>query len=257
MIRINNIFAENSMAKLKYKVLPILLLFFATELHASFRSEVYHAYLQNRMELWKGVIDRMSLLENKNNELILELVNYQYGYIGYCVEFKKNEEAKKYLDIAENYIDILEKKEFKLSDVYAYRSAFYGLRIELNPLVAPYYGIKSIKYAKLALKLDSNNYLAYLQNGNVRFHMPESVGGSKIEGINYYLQARKLIEKNPVDIRENWNYLNLLTITGQSYTALENYSSAMDIYEYILKLEPGFTYVRNTLYPDLLRKINN
>jgi lipoprotein NlpI len=87
--------------------------------------------------------------------------------------------------------------------------------------------------------------------------MPESVGGSKIEGINYYLQARKCMEKDPGAMLENWNYLNLLTITGQSYTALENYSSAMDIYEYILKLEPGFTYVRNTLYPDLLRKINN
>jgi len=26
---------------------------------------------------------------SKTNELLLELVNYQYGYIGYCIGYKK------------------------------------------------------------------------------------------------------------------------------------------------------------------------
>ena len=127
--------------------------------------------------------------------------------------------------------------------------------MELNVLTVPYYGLKSIKYARLALETDSTNYLAYLQNGNVQFHMPASAGGSKKEGIRYFLKAWEILEKDSDNVKENWNYLNLLTVIGQSYYTLNEYSSARDVYEYILLLEPEFTYVRDDLYPGLLKKM--
>jgi tetratricopeptide (TPR) repeat protein len=129
------------------------------------------------------------------------------------------------------------------------------MRMELNPLLVPFYGLKSIRYAKLALELDSNNYLAYLQNGNVKFHSPASAGGSKKEGLSYYFKAREILEKDPEKIKENWNYLNLLTIIGQSYYTIGDYSSARDVYQYILRLESGFIYVRDDLYPALQKRM--
>lgn len=240
----------------KYRLIILLFVISAADINASFRSEVYHAYISNDMELWKNVMNRMGSVENKSNDLILELVNYQYGYIGYCLRFNKKDEAEEYLDLMQKNIDLLEKRNFRLSTIYAYISAIYGFRMEYNILSVPFYGLKSIRYAKLAFKLDSNNYMAYIQNGNVQVHMPASAGGSIKRGIGYYLKAREILEKDPTNTKENWNYLNLLIDIAQSYCSLNEFSPAKEIYEYMLVLEPDFIYVRDDLYPDLLKKMH-
>ena len=244
------------MVILKYKLIPLLFSLFAVYPQAEYKSEVYQAYLDNRMQQWKQVVDSMNEVGKKSKEFVLELLNYQYGYIGYCLEFKKNDEAKKYLAAAENNIEILEKQKFNPSVIYAYKSALYGFRITLSPISAPVNGAKSLRYAKQALELDSSNYLANVQYGNVLFHMPSYAGGSKTKGIDYYQKAREVLEKDPANLKENWNYLNILTLLGQSYTIIENLSAAREMYEYILRLEPGFIYVRDVLYPQLLKKLN-
>jgi len=232
-----------------------MLLLSLKPLKAVDRTEIYNAYISGRMDLWKKVIDRMNSIENKSDSFLLELVNYQYGYIGYCISYNKEKEAVKYLDLAGENIDFLEKQKFKLSSVYAYRSAFYGMRMELNPLLVPFYGLKSIRYARLALELDGNNYLAWLQNGYVKSNSPASAGGSKKEGLEFYVKAREIIEMDAAAMKENWNYLNVLTIIGQSYHTLGDYPASRDIFQHILRLEPLFTYVRDDLYPALLKEM--
>ena len=208
------------------------------------------------MEKWKGVIDRMNLIENKSDELLLELVNYQYGYIGYCIGFDKKSEAKRYLDLAEQNIEILERNKYDLSVTNAYKCAFYGFRIGLNKLSAPINGLKSLEHGRTALEIDKDNYFAWIQYGNIQFYMPAAFGGSKQEGIEYFIKAKELLEKDPDDLVENWNYLSLMVLIGQSYTYIDEYNSALAIYEDILRLEPDFLYVKNELYPDLLKKMN-
>jgi len=66
-----------------------------------------------------------------------------------------------------------------------------------------------------------------------------------------------LLEKNPSDLIENWNYLSLLVVIGQSYSYINELDSSKAVYEYILKLEPEFLYVKNELYPRLLKKMEN
>ncbi|MCU0462588.1 MAG: hypothetical protein MUF36_11360 [Bacteroidales bacterium] len=232
-----------------------MLIIFGSDLNANYRSEIYFAYVNNKMELWKNVIDRMNAVPEKSNDFILELVNYQYGYIGYCLGYDKKNEAKKYLDLAQKNIDLLEKRNYRLSLVNAYNAAFCGFRIGLNILSVPYNGFRSIDYAETAMGQDTGNYLGYVQYGNIQFYMPKSFGGSKKEGVGYYIKAREILEKDPANLKENWNYLAVLILIGQSYYYLNDYASAKDIYEYILKLEPGFTYVRDELYPQLLNKM--
>jgi len=232
------------------------LILIAVNLNASYKSEVYNAYISNRMERWKSVIDRMNLIENKSDELLLELVNYQYGYIGYCIGFDKKSEAKKYLDLAEQNVEILEGNNYDLSVINAYKCAFYGFRIGLNKLSAPINGLKSLEHGRTALKIDKDNYFAWIQYGNIQFYMPAAFGGSKQEGIEYFIKAKELLEKNPDNLFENWNYLSLMVLIGQSYTYIDEPDSALAIYEEILRLEPDFLYVKNELYPDLLKKMN-
>lgn len=243
-------------AKYRLSFLLIILTFFTTT-YASERSEIYKAYVNDRMDRWKTIIDRLESQNTKTDERLLELVNYQYGYIGYCIGFKKREEAKKYLELAENNLKILENRNYRLSDINAYKSAFYGFKIGLNKLSAPVNGIKSLEHGKKALELDRENYFAYVQFGNIQFYMPAVFGGSKKEGIGYFLKAKNMLERNPSDLNDNWNYLSLLVIIGQSYTYINDLTSAKAIYENILMLEPAFLYIKNELYPELLKKIGN
>lgn len=243
------------MERTNYRLIFLFFILFSAEAKASFRSDIYYAYINNKMDLWKNVIDRMDAIKGKNNSMILELVNYQYGYIGYCIGYNNKYEAKKYLDLAMKNIDFLEKQKFTPSITDAYKSAFYSFRMSLNKILAPVIGPKCIESARSSVELDKTNYFGYVQLGNIEFYVPVAFGGSKKEALEYFIKAQELIEKNPENKNENWNYLSLLVIIGQSYYYLNDYPSARGIYEKILDMEPGFLYVKNELYPQLLKKM--
>jgi len=238
-----------------YRIILLIFILISPESKASFRSEIYYAYISSKMELWKDVIDSMDAIKGKSDDLLLELINYQYGYIAYCIGYNKREEASTYLNQAQQNIKHLERKNYYPSTIYAYKSAFYGFRISLNSIIAPVIGIKSIESARSAVELDRENYFGHVQLGNIEFYMPAAFGGSKQEALGHYLKAKELIEKDPDNTVMNWNYLCLLLVIGQSHYYLHDYDSARAIYEKILELEPGFLYVRNELLPEVVRKI--
>jgi tetratricopeptide (TPR) repeat protein len=239
----------------KCKLIALFLLMLSTSMFAEDRSDIYKAYVSNRMDLWKAVIDRIESSKPSGNETILELINYEYGYIGYCLGFNKEKEAEKYLTLAENNTSKLEKVGYKPSLLHAYRSAFYGFRISLNKISAPVNGRKSLNHAKSSIELDDNNYLGHLQYGNALFYMPAAFGGSKKEALEYFGKARMILEKNPSALKGDWNYLNLLVIIAQSYESMGQYSCAKAEYDNILKLEPELLYVKNDLLPKMLAKM--
>lgn len=233
----------------------LLLLLVSGQLYADNKGEIYSAYVSNKMDDWKSVIDRMEATESKNNEFLIDLVNYQYGYIGYCLGFDMKKEAQRYLSLAEKNVGILEKAGYKIPVLNAYRSAFYGFRISLNTISAPFNGPKSLNFAKKSVDSDINNYLGYTQLGNAYFYMPAAFGGSKKTAFEYFNKARSLMEKDPSLTKGNWNYLSLLVTIAQSHAYLGEYEKAKAEYENILKIEPGFLYVKDDLYPKLLAKM--
>ena len=233
----------------------LLSLLVSGQLFADNRGNIYSAYVNNRMDDWKNVIDRMEATGTKNNEFLLELINYQYGYIGYCLGFEMDKEARKYLSLAENNLGLLEKAGYKVPVLNAYRSAFYGFRISLNTISAPFNGPKSLNFAKKSVESDINNYFGYTQLGNAYFYMPAAFGGSKKTAFEYFNKARSLMEKDPSLTKGNWNYLSLLVTIAQSHAYLEENEKAKAEYENILKIEPGFLYVKDDLYPRLLAKM--
>jgi len=226
-----------------------------SNLKATYKSDIYNAYISNNMGKWKITIDEMNRQQNKSNEFILELLNYQYGYIGWCIGNKKNNLAEEYIELGQKNIQILEKNNFKISMVNSYKSAFYGFRIGLNKLQAPFIGPKSVECSILAMKQDDKNPFGYIQYGNSEYYMPSMFGGSKKVALEYYEKAVKIMELNPAQTKEDWNYLSLLTIIAQAYAETEYYTSAKQIYEKIVRIEPNFLWVKNELYPELLKKI--
>jgi len=239
----------------KYKLSLIMLFFCIASIRADYSSEIYRAYVENKMQNWKLIIDRMGVIKNKNNAQVLELLNYQYGYVAWCIGNKKDDEAEKYLDLAEKNVAFLESQKYCISMVYSYKAAFYGYRIGLHPFIAPFIGQKSSDYAKLAIKIDGKNPFGYIQFGNVQYYMPEIFGGSKNIALKNYLKAKELMEKKADFIEEDWNYLSLLTILAKAYWDLGDLQSAKLYFEKIMIITPEYDWVKKEMYPLLMKSI--
>jgi len=241
------------------KCFLIILLFYCIPLNAQkdYKTVIYNAYINNNMSKWKSEIDEMQAWKSKTNEFILELINYQYGYIAWSIAKDKTDDAETYLALAMENLEYLEKLNYKLSYINSYKSAFYGFKIGLAWYKAPILGPESIIFSKTAIETDKSNPYGYIQYANAQYYMPEIFGGSKTLAIEYYKKAQVIMEKNKYYTHKNWNYLSLLTTIAQAFTGNMNYYLAKEYYEKIIQLEPNYTWVKNELYPELLKKIKN
>ncbi|WP_372775733.1 tetratricopeptide repeat protein [Mangrovibacterium sp.] len=244
------------MERANYLTLMFCLLLCSSNVIASNKSDIYRAYIQNDMDLWQKTIDKMNQQEVKSIAFRLELLNYQYGFIAWCIGNKKSELAENYLDLGETNLTFLEKTGNYSSLVNSYKSAFYGFRIGLNRFKAPFIGPKSVDCALAAMKQDSTNPFGYIQYANSQFYRPPVFGGSKSVALEYYKKAEVLMYRNKANIDQDWNYLSLLAMIAQAHSELEDYSNAKAYYNKILNIEPDFRWVKNELYPDLLEKMN-
>ena len=231
------------------------MIFFDLSLLGSTKQDIYNAYINNKMPAWKTIIDQLENKPDQRNELLLELVNYQYGYIAWCLGENRKDEARNYLSKAEDNLKILETRKFAISKTFGYKSAFYGFHIGLNIFLSPFIGPKSSNAAKQAISVDPDDFFGFIQMGNVLFYAPSLVGGSKPEALKSYLKAMVLMEKSNIDNKEDWNYLSLLTSVAKAYEVLDDYANAKLIYEKILKFEPQYKWVSDELYPKLLKKL--
>lgn len=244
------------MERKRYILIIAILTGLTTILNASYRTEVYSAFVNNNMPEWKNVIDRMDNSGIKSDDFLLELVNYQYGYIAWCLGNKRSDEARHYLAKAELNLDILSGNKQNQSSVEAYKSAFYGFRIAMNKISAPFLGPKSMDYARRSVASNKENPLGYIQLGNIQFYMPKQFGGSKKEGLDYFLTALRLMERNISETDSNWNYLSLLTIIAQSYYYTNELDKSLEYINIILKMEPGYGWIKTDLYPRVMKKFN-
>ena len=243
--------------KKRFTIITMLLVFSLFTLSAQYKQDIYKAYISNKMDEWEITIDLMEVKEKKSDEFLLELINYQYGYIAWCLGNNEKKQAKEYLKLAENNLSKLEKTSLYPSYVDAYQSSFYGFSIGLNKLKAPFVGPKSINAAKKSMEENPNNPYGFIQYANAQFYMPPIFGGSKTEALEYYKQAQTIMEKDPVVLKNDWNYLSLLTNMAQAYTEIKEYDMAEQYYKHILKIEPDFLWVKNELYPNFIKTRTN
>lgn len=132
---------------------------------------------------------------------------------------------------------------------------FIGFEIGLSPSKAPFIGSESFSFAEQSLAIDSLNAFAYIQLGNIAFYTPRMFGGSKTEAMQHYNKAINLMKKADIQLNQNWNYLNLLAKTINVYMKFEKYVIAKKICIKTLTFEPDFDWVKNDLYPQILKKL--
>lgn len=221
-------------------------------LQSQFKQKIYDAYISGKMEGWKTAIYNMEKQKKNEPDFLLELINYQYGYVAWCLGNDKKNDAKIYLSQLEKNLEKLKDISGEIAEYHAYTAAAYGFKIGLSTWRAAFFGPKSMDHAKKALVKNSLSFQANMEMGNIWNHMPAVFGGSDEKALLYYSKALEIIEKMPEKILENnWIYLNLLTLVGQMHKELGNPNQAKKYFEQALQIEPNFVWVKEELLPSL------
>lgn len=241
------------MERKKYIFIALTCLTFIPS-NGQIRNTIYQAFITSNMVIWENAIASFRPVTNDDK---LELVNYLYGNIGYCLGRDQKVKAQTNLHKAEALLLQLEIQQYQMSMIYAYKAAFVGFKIGISPYKAPFLGKESMDFAKKSVALDGKNYFGYLQLGYITYYTPAILGGSKTDAIKYYLKALEIMEEDPSDLVNNWNYLNMLVTIINAYYEQGQYEIARKYCDKALKVEPEFDWVKNQLYPKVLKKLNN
>ena len=241
---------------MKYALTLYILMSFLAVNAQDYRTALYQSYLMEEMDTWKEIIEEMEeeYLRTSDMDLLFDMLETEYGYMGWLVSVKKKKEAEEVLRNAERHMDILTQPGRDNARFYSLKGAFYGYQILLDPLKAPSLGKKSMEANEKAMELDQKEPQVWLEKANMDYYRPAVFGGSKRKAVPNYEKAVELFEASPERTRENWVYLNCLAGLAVAYENTRKHSEAGEVYRKILKLEPSFKLVKEDLYPKFRKK---
>jgi len=222
----------------------------------SYQSVIYQAYISGKMDKWASVIALVEKEKSPKIEKKLELIGYYYGYSGYLIGIKNTASALNYIDKAEKLINDLLKKMPNNATALAYKGSFTGFRIGISKFKAISLGPESNASIEKALIIDPDNVQAIVDKGNSLYHTPKFFGGDKKEALKQFQKAASLLERN-AGTKNNWFYLNVLTLIAKANEHTGNYKQALHTYDKILAFEPDYQWVKNELYPACQMKVKN
>lgn len=216
----------------------------------------YQAFIGNRMDTWESTMIQLEKEVSQKQDVLLtyDLVVAQYGYIAWCLGNKNNKKAETILSKAEKNLDRLMDKRKNWAELYAFQASFWGFRIAISNAKAVYLGPRSLKAINKAVELNKHSPVVWLEKGNSLYYRPAIVGGSKTEAVDCYNTSVRLFESTPNTLQDNWLYLNAMTTLARSYEETGNITKARTTYEKILKFEPNYKWVKEELYPRLMKK---
>lgn len=220
----------------------------------NYKPIIYNAYINGDMSKWAQIIATIEKQNPQSTDAKLELISYYYGYTAFLIGTKNYETAAKYLERGDKHIDEILKTSPKNATAHAFKGSFIGFRIGLSKFKAIALGAESNRHVKLALEIDPQNIQGTVDLANSLYHTPKLFGGDKKEALKLFRKAMLLVEKSG-HTQNNWFYLNILTLTAQTYESLEQYQQSKAQYEKILRFEPDYKWVKNELYPALLKKM--
>lgn len=221
-----------------------------------FRSQIYGYYLSGNMKGWLQTLKTMEKQYTKtaDDDLLLEIVRTQYGYIPFAISDNKKKEATGMLDKAFDYLDSYLNKHPNSAEAYAIKSSFYGYSIGISPYKAPFIGPKSNGALEHALTLDAKNPWVILAKANSLHYVPKMFGGDPAQAVKlYHLAIDGIIKRG--EAKNSWNYLNAYVNLGFCYTKLKQYDAALQTYKQVLSIAPTFKWVKDELIPKLQAKM--
>ena len=217
-----------------------------------YECKFYNAYITGDMSEWADWIDQMENIysDKRNPELLYDIVEAYYGYVGYLIGVDRDDVASEYIESGEVYLE-------KLKDIPSYKSryealqgAFIAFKIGLNKSKAIWLGPRSMKHINNAVKQDSANPIAWVEKANAEYHMPRIFGGSYRKAVTYYQKAVRYYQRQNMVNDCNWVYMNALAWLAKSCEKADMRDKAKLTYLKILDREPDFKWVKEELYPE-------
>ncbi len=220
-----------------------------------FQNSIYESFITHDINRWERIVGEMVQEYNKSpsNELLYDIVLAYYGAIGYHLDFGEQSKAKKHLVNANKFVEKLIAKENYKAQALAFKSAFYGFEISINAFKGISLGPKSISAADKSVELNPNYTRGWIEKGNVRFHTPALLGGSKSDAIEFYTKA---IEMYDAELPNNhkWLYLNTLISIARAHEFNGNIQKAVNSVIKAIDFEPRYKWAKEVYLPQLQKK---
>jgi len=241
----------------KNKVYIVLLLVSLSDLQGqSYSRQIYDAFIDSRMDRWESVMEEMEEVAEVtgSRQILYELVVARYGYIAYCISMERDREAKTHVKKAEEEIETLLASGYNRARVLALQGAVYGYKVGLAPYKAVIFGRRALDANKEAMELSPRDPQIIMEKANIELYKPTVFGDAREDAVRHYKEAIDLYEENPEAIDHNWLYLNALSGLASAYIETEHYREADEVYRKILRIEPGFKWIREEVYPEFREK---
>lgn len=212
--------------------------------------DLYKAYLAGDMSVWGTYIEDMEEKDSLTLDEIVQVSNYEYGYIAWCIDEKRMDEAKHRLDVFVSHIDYLEKQGYSPSMVAVYRSSVAAYQLSVYKKKFMQMAKEALGYSNKALELDPKNPVALALQGNVKMHIPVMLGGSDAKALEIFQEAEKIMRK--AGDTDTWNFRALQLCIAQCYEKVEGKKRAASYCEEVLAEVPNFVYLRDVYYKKLI-----
>ncbi|MEJ2613920.1 MAG: tetratricopeptide repeat protein [Ignavibacteriaceae bacterium] len=199
----------------------------------------------------RGVFERI-LNDNPENDLAL----YYLTYSDYLLSIYSMKNEKEFFDkVIDEAIKNGEKylsKNENSAEMLALMSTIYGIKISVNPELAQTLGPKNFSMISKALGLAPDNPRVLLEAGISKFNAPSYYGGSKTEALKYFQKSVENFEKPVTEdsLQPDWGHLNALAWLGMSYSALNEYGKAIEVYKKALEINPDYRWIKYQLLPE-------
>jgi len=216
----------------------------------------YKCYVTGDMETWENTMKQMEI-EYKNStdyEQMFDLTLAWYGYIGYCIGNKLEDEAENYLESGWKHLERLLATPEAGAAAIAMKSGFYGFEMGLAKYKAMILGPKSVSALKEAASIDSTNVHYRVEKGNQMYYMPSFLGGDKKVALHQYKKAVEAMEKGKAYHRKHWFYLNTLVVLAHTYEGAGYIDKARATFRKIMKQAPEFEWLNEELWPKFVEK---
>lgn len=226
--------------------------------HTKYEISLYKFFVENKLNKWEELIRQMEIEYNKteDEDFLYKLTYAQYGYIGYCIAQSKIETGKAVHRAAEKNIKKLIDESPSKAELYALKGALKAYAIEFDKINMIKHGLASMEWINKAYEKDKQNPLVLMEKGNMTYYIPSFLGGGIDNAIEYHETSIHLFENNLEKLEYNWIYLLVAANLGRWHEENNNIRQAKEVYEKILDHEPNYKWVKDELYPGLLRNMN-
>lgn len=243
------------LSRMKKSILTILVIGILLPMAAQagktpdYQAQLYTAYVKEEMSLWKDIIGQMDreYMQSKNGVLLYDLCFAYYGYIGYLINIKDNDAAKREVNKALERTKTLLLVSNDRDDILALHGALLGYQIVLSKFKSPLLGPLAMREIKQAQNSAHIYFNCNVEMGNMLFFSPRYLGGSKKKALAYYEKAVQILEEGTLKQDRHWIYMNTVLLLANAYMETGRKEKASLIYKQLLEYEPRATWIRSDL----------